>query len=188
MKRPFSLLMAACVAAASAWAADTPTGGTRSARPMEPADRSGLAATSLLYAQYKAPRQYMNRLSPAPPPAQPARPALPAATGALPAAPPADAQKVAAERAAANKRAVDFQRQRAEAGSASAQYELGRRYMIADGVETNLVEARKWLEAATKQGHEGATKRLEDLNKLEASLAPKPAKPAKPVPPVKPTS
>ncbi len=60
---------------------------------------------------------------------------------------------------------LEFQRRRAEAGAAHAQYDLGVRYLNGDAVEKDLKAARKWLTAAANQGHTQALKKLEDLSK-----------------------
>lgn len=127
----------------------------------------------LLHAQYLAPRQYLRRLdpnAPSPRPANPPAPALPPGPvvtppPALPASPAATNTntRARAEQLEAQKRAVEALRKRAEAGSASAQYELGMRYLTGKGVATNLVEARKWFEAAARQGDYWAKKKLAEL-------------------------
>lgn len=144
-----------------------------------------------VYGQYMSPRQYMRRLGPnaaqpAPPPRQPAPPQAPAQPPATPAnrsgaavAPPpvpppltvpnADPEKERQRKEAALKSAIEFLKKRAEAGSASAQYELGKRYMTGDGVEKDLGLARKWLEASAKQGEENAKLKLSELDKLEGA-------------------
>jgi len=107
-------------------------------------------------------------VSPTPPP-------LP---GAAPAArPEKTAEKKKTEQDAVVKRTIEFQTKRAEQGSATAQFDLGKRYLTGDGLEQNLPAARKWFEAAAKQGHAGAATKLEEVKKLEAaaaSAAPKP--------------
>jgi TPR repeat protein len=75
-----------------------------------------------------------------------------------------DAAKSAVQKQETTKRTVDFLKKRAETGSASAQFDLGKRYLVGDGVETNRVEARKWFEAAAKQEHEGAIARLKQMD------------------------
>jgi len=111
----------------------------------------------------------MKRLSP--PPAAPARPASPAVAAPAPPAvvptQPADPQKAKAEKEAAAKRVVEFQKKRAEAGSATAQYDLAMRYLNGDGVEKDLALAKKWLEAAAKNGHTLAPKKLEELKQQQ---------------------
>ena len=109
----------------------------------------------------------------------PARPAAPAARPGAPApapaasAPwysPAPREKTKAEKDEALKKTIEFQKTQAEGGSASAQYDLGMRFLNGDGVERNEATAKKWFELAAKQDHTQARKQLELLN---------PAKPAK---------
>lgn len=143
-----------------------------------------------MYGQYMAPRQYMRRLGPnmpqpTPPPRQAAPVQPPAQAGnaagnqnspavapqpvppPLVVAPKTDPQKEQQRKEAALKNAIEFLKKRAEAGSASAQYELGKRYMTGDGIEKDLALARKWLEASAKQGEENAKLKLSELDKLE---------------------
>jgi len=109
-----------------------------------------------------------SRPAPAPAPAAPARPALaiPFAPAAL--AAPVETEKQRADREAMVKRTVEFQKARAEAGSETAQYDLGVRYLKGDGVTKDFVLARKWLEASAKQGNTAAAKKLEELKALES--------------------
>jgi TPR repeat protein len=65
--------------------------------------------------------------------------------------------------AEAVKKSVEFQQKRAAEGSAQAQYDLAMRYFTGDGVEKDQESARKWLEAAAKNGNSLATKRLKEL-------------------------
>ncbi len=124
-----------------------------------------------LHAQYLAPRQYLRRLDPnvpSPRPAPPPSPGLPpgpvvSPPPALPAAPATNTARLTPAQIEAQKRAVEFLRQRAEAGNASAQYELALRYLNGKGVEKNPAEARKWLTAAAKQDYVWAKKKLEEL-------------------------
>jgi TPR repeat protein len=137
----------------------------------------GLLAVALFasqaQAQYLSPRRYVRpltqqsqRAAPAPNRPQPVPPG-PAVTPP-PQAPatvsPADSAKAAAEKEQAAKRLFDYQLKRAQDGSPTAQYDLGVRYLKGDGTEKNPVEARKWLEAAAKQGHDGAKKKLKELD------------------------
>lgn len=129
----------------------------------------------VLEAQYLAPRQYMRRLDQTPQPRTPPPPNTTLPPGPVVTPPPAvpavtvtNSPKARAEREAAKKRAIEFQRKRAEGGSASAQYELGVRYLNGDGVEKNLAEARKWLTAAAGQDHVWAKKKLTELEQLPA--------------------
>ena len=122
----------------------------------------------------------MRRLSPpAPAPARPA-PAPPTVVAPAPAmapAQPVDPEKAKAEKEATVKRIVEFQRKRAEAGSATAQYDLAMRYLKGDGVEKDLALAKKWLQAAAKNGHTLAPKKLEALKQQEQLKPPEQPKP-----------
>ncbi len=120
--------------------------------------------------------------TPPPPPPPPTTPPPPPPQKKTPPAPGAphpqtntvDAEvlkKQAAQRAEALKRTIELQKKRAEQGSAVAQFDLGKRYLAGDGLEQNLREARKWFEAAAKQGHAGAPARLDEVGKLEAAAA-----------------
>lgn len=75
----------------------------------------------------------------------------------------------AAETAA---KVLAFQQQRAQAGSAQAQYDLGMRYLTGDGVEKNVIEARKWLTLAVAQKHAFATKKLAETEPLIGAASP----------------
>lgn len=124
-----------------------------------------------LHAQYLAPRQYLRRLdpnAPSPRPAPPPNPGLPpgpvvSPPPARPAAPATNTARLTPAQIEAQKRAVELLRQRAEAGNASAQYELAMRYLNGKGVEKNPAEARKWLTAAAKQDYVWAKKKLQEL-------------------------
>mgnify|MGYP001189954148 CR=1 FL=1 len=142
-----------------------------------------------MYGQYMSPRQYMRRLGPntpqpTAPPRQPAPAQTPAQAGNAsgiknspavapqPVPPPLGVPKIDPEKErqrkeAALKNSIEFLKKRAEAGSPSAQYELGKRYMTGDGVEKDFALARKWLEASAKQGEENAKLKLSELDKLE---------------------
>ncbi len=150
----------------------------------------------VLEAQYLAPRQYLRPLNPnapSPRPATPPNPGLPpgpvvAPPPALPAAPATNQARVRPEQLEAQKRAVEAVRKRAEAGSASAQYDLAMRYLNGQGVATNLVEARKWLEAAARQGDYWAKKKLADLEAQGLLPPPAAAPEAAPEQPTSPAS
>ncbi|MHC1763531.1 MAG: hypothetical protein AB9869_04375 [Verrucomicrobiia bacterium] len=89
--------------------------------------------------------------------------------------PPQDPAKVRAEKEATTRRVVEFQKKRATEGSASAQYELGTRYLKGDGVEKDEAVARKWLESSAKAGYDPAIKKLQELDRVA-----QPAQPAQP--------
>ena len=140
------------------------------------------------HVQYFGARRYTQRLAPqttqpAPPPAAPAKIApAPGSTNAA----PANVEKSKEQKDAVLKRTIDFQKKRAEEGSASAQYDLGKRYLNGDGVEKDLAEAKKWFEAAAKQEHVGAAQKLEEIQKLEAAAAKTTTAAPAPKPAVKP--
>lgn len=132
-------------------------------------------------AQFYGARRYVKPIAPQtqqPTPPATLSPTPPPLPGTTPPARPqtntVDAEilkKQAAQRAEALKRTIEFQKKRAEQGSAVAQFDLGKRYLAGDGLEQNLREARKWFEAAAKQGHAGAPARLDEVGKLEAAAA-----------------
>jgi TPR repeat protein len=118
------------------------------------------------------------QVAPAPPPD-----AAPVTTGPTPAnatprastqtvvRPPIDPEVAKASREQANKKALEFQKKKAEEGSESAQYELGMRYLKGDGVEKDEATARRWLTMSSKNGYSAATRRLEELDKAAAGGA-----------------
>jgi TPR repeat protein len=82
---------------------------------------------------------------------------------------PTEARKSDEKKAEEAKRAVAFERQRAEQGKASFQYDLGKRYLTGDGVEKDLEAARKWFSLAASQSYPGAKQKLEEVEKLLSS-------------------
>lgn len=60
---------------------------------------------------------------------------------------------------------LGFQVRQAEAGSASFQYELGRRYLNGDGVERDAAKAQEWFGKAAAQDHAQAKALLETLKR-----------------------
>ena len=86
-------------------------------------------------------------------------PALPVAPQPLPPGPPIASKEEVA------RNTLEFQKKRAAAGAAHAQYDLGVRYSKGDGVDKDPKTAEKWLAAAATQGHTQALKKLEELNK-----------------------
>ena len=139
-----------------------------------------------LSAQYLSPRQYMKRLDPPPPPPMPTGPVVVAAP--KPAATNAVVDKATEEKLAAAKRAFDADKKKAEAGSATAQYNLAFRYLNGDGVKTDRAEAKKWLQTSAKQGNKLAAKTLQKVLEQEAdeaTNAPPTAKAGSKAPPVK---
>jgi hypothetical protein len=141
---------------------------------------AGALVSTSAWAQYKAPSSYTKKVVPPPQPATPAPPKAPAQPATTkPAPPPApkplgmpgtdapagpvDPAKAKAAKAEQDQKVIEFQKQRAASGSASAQYDLGVRYLDGDGVEKNPELARKWLEASAKNGNRQAAKKLESL-------------------------
>jgi TPR repeat protein len=103
-----------------------------------------------------------------PPPANQPAPPPPARPGAAPAQPvapaPIDPEKERAKQADALKKTIEFQKKRAEDGSASAQYELANRYFFGEGVERDAATGRKWLEKSAAQDYAPAKKKLAELD------------------------
>jgi len=81
--------------------------------------------------------------------------------------PKPDPAKVAAEKETVLKNTVEWERSRANEGSAWAQYKLGVRYLNGDGVEKNETTARKWLRSAAENGESQAANRLKILDSKE---------------------
>lgn len=69
-------------------------------------------------------------------------------------------------RAAQADKLLEWQHQRAAQGSATAQYDLGLRYLEGKGVAKDEVEALRLLRAAAAQGHTQASDKLKVLEKL----------------------
>ena len=134
----------------------------------------GLAVIPLAFDLHaQSARQLTRKITPPPaPPAQagqpsaPARPAPPAVSAsaqatAVPAPPPpADAEKARQETV---RKTVEFQKKRAEEGSAAAQYELGLRFLKGDGVAKDAEAGRHWIERSATNGYSLAVKKLEEL-------------------------
>jgi TPR repeat protein len=122
------------------------------------------AMTSLsTLGQYSATtltRKVAPRPQPAPAQARPAGGAI--AVQAAPAA-PVDPAKVQAEKRKSESDLIKYHRQRAEAGSDNAQYELGIRFLTGNGVEKDEKLGREWLARSAKSGNPKAVKKLEEL-------------------------
>lgn len=69
------------------------------------------------------------------------------------------------------RKTVEFQKKRAEDGSATAQYDLGMRYLKGDGVEFDEEKGVKWLQAASKNGSNTAAKKLKEFEELKKEQA-----------------
>lgn len=64
---------------------------------------------------------------------------------------------------------ISYQLTQASNGLPSFQYEIGKRYMRGDGVETNLTLARLWLQSACTNGLSEATNLLRQIDLQAAS-------------------
>jgi TPR repeat protein len=125
--------------------------------------------------QYQTPSQQAPTNAPAQQAPAPATTAPAATTPARPTQtvvrPPLDPETAKAAREEADRKALEFQKKRAEEGSESAQYELGVRYIKGYAVEKDEATARKWLAMSAKNGYSPAKKRLEELDKAANKTA-----------------
>lgn len=119
-----------------------------------------------------SPRTLTRKIAPPPPPAAPKinnspAPGAAAASAAQPAATPSKAQQAsdAAKVSAEEQKKIAWQKERAEAGSASTQYDLALRYLEGKGVEKDPKLAKKWLEKSAAAGNEKAKLKLAELEK-----------------------
>lgn len=80
---------------------------------------------------------------------------------------PADPAQIAAEKKKTESDLIKYYRQRAEAGSDNAQYELGLRYFLGNGVEKDEKLGRQWIAKSAKQGNIKAVKKLEEIGAPE---------------------
>jgi hypothetical protein len=76
---------------------------------------------------------------------------------------PVDPAKVQAQKKKTESDLVKYHRQRAEAGSDNAQYELGVRYLIGNGLDKDEKLGREWLAKSAKSGNAKAVKKLAEL-------------------------
>ena len=74
-------------------------------------------------------------------------------------------EKTETEKIEILRKTVEFQRKRADEGSATAQFDLGVRYVTGDGVKKDRDLALQWLRKAADQGHTQAIKKMEELQK-----------------------
>ncbi len=77
--------------------------------------------------------------------------------------PPPALQGPAFDKSEVDKRVLAFQNKRAREGSASAQYDLGVRYLTGHGVAQDAAQARYWLEMAARGGSVEARRKLQEL-------------------------
>jgi hypothetical protein len=113
----------------------------------------------LTYQAMHSPIPPMPLIQPGQQPVAPTAPAAPARVSV----PPIPASALAGpqfDKTEVEKRVIEFQKQRAREGSASAAYELGLRYLKGDGVEKDAALARQWLKQAADAGHAEARKKL----------------------------
>jgi TPR repeat protein len=113
---------------------------------------------------------------PQPPVAHPAGGA--AATAAAPKGPAtaAELEEKQAKLSIEEKKKLQWQMDRAEKGSDTAQYTVGMRYLEGQGVEKDLKKAHKWLAESAKQGNPEAKKALAEHPDLPPFDDPKAAK------------
>lgn len=129
-------------------------------------------STFVLQAQVgTSPRTLTRRIEPQLRPQLPAARPAPgvAAPGATaPKAPPtaAELEQQKMEQSAEEKKKLQWQTERAEKGSDTAQYTLGMRYLEGKGVDKDLKKARKWLSESAKQGNADAKKALTEHPEL----------------------
>jgi len=88
---------------------------------------------------------------------------------------PADPAKVAAQKSKSERDLIEWQKQRAEAGSDNAQYELGMRYLTGNGVDQDEKIGREWIKKAAKNGNAQASKKLAELSESAPAAESKPA-------------
>jgi hypothetical protein len=72
-------------------------------------------------------------------------------------------QRLAAAEADTVRRIIAYQNQQASNGLPSFQFELGKRYANGDGVKTNLLLARHWLQSACTNGSAQASNLLKQI-------------------------
>ncbi len=84
---------------------------------------------------------------------------------------PVDPVKAQAAKEEATRKTIEFQKKRAAEGSATAQYDLGMRYLKGDGVEKDEAKGRELLETSAKNENSQAIKKLKELDKLKVQKA-----------------
>lgn len=131
---------------------------------------AGLTAAACFGQQYSGPgaRALTRKVAPQPAPARPAGGvAVGGGVAARPGA-PVDRAKVQAQKQKSESDLIKFHRQRAQAGSDNAQYELGVRYLAGNGVEKDEKLGRQWLEKSAKAGNPKAVRKLQELGTAPA--------------------
>ncbi|HUS35169.1 MAG TPA: SEL1-like repeat protein [Verrucomicrobiae bacterium] len=131
-----------------------------------------ISALSLQAQVGTSPRTLTRRIEPQlrPQPPAAARPGAGAAAPgiAAPKTPPtaAELEQQKMEQSIEEKKKLQWQTERAEKGSDTAQLALGLRYLEGKGINKDPKKARKWLEAAAKQGNADARKALAEHPEL----------------------
>lgn len=100
-----------------------------------------------------------------PPRANPGAPSAPAQTAKRTPGGPTRARRTQSE-AETDRKVVQFLMRQAAKGSATSQYELGRRYLEGDGVEMDGAAALSWLEKSAEMGYSPAIQKLEEIHAL----------------------
>ena len=100
-----------------------------------------------------------------PPRAIPVAPSAPAQTANRTPNGPTRARRTQSE-AETDHKVVQFLMRQAAKGSATSQYELGRRYLEGDGVEMDGEAALSWLEKSADMGYTPAIQKLEEIHSL----------------------
>jgi TPR repeat protein len=93
-----------------------------------------------------------------------ATPTQPATAVAPVAAAPVDPEVEAARKSTNAAKALAWQKEQAEAGSAYGQFQMGMHYMNGDGVTKDLGIARGWFLKSAKQGNDDAYEKLKNLD------------------------
>jgi hypothetical protein len=93
-----------------------------------------------------------------------ATPTQPGTAVAPVAAAPVDPEVEAARKATNSAKALAWQKEQAEAGSAYGQFQMGMHYMNGDGVSKDLGIARGWFLKSARQGNDDAYEKLKNLD------------------------
>jgi len=85
----------------------------------------------------------------------------------------AQSKKLADEKAAAEKKALDWNQKQADAGDAYGQWRMGQRYLTGNGVDKNITKAREYFSKAADQGNPDAKKALESFSQDDLTASKK---------------
>lgn len=118
-------------------------------------------------------RRIEPQLRPQPPAARQGGAPAAVAGAAVPTKPltAAEAESAKAKLTAEEQKKLQWQMERAEKGSDSAQFALGVRYLKGEGVPKDAEKAQKWLKEAAKNGNAEAKKKLAELEAEKLSGA-----------------